>query len=191
MNDVEKLLPIQNAEAVQSLFHILHDPKGYYDHIRRYSTAVILASVFAQRGAEFAAPVVQALYDVQDRFTAILEPGAAPPVDAFPFLQHLPEFMCSWKRQAKAIRRDQNRLYFALLDDTRKKMKDGETECFLSKLIRDKEKLNLDYEHLAYLGGILVCGFASCMSRNFADESFRWRLVLTQLLQPYLLSCWH
>jgi cytochrome P450 len=170
VNEVDKLLPIQNAEAVQTLFHLLQDPEGYYDHIRRYSTAVILASVYGQRGAEFKSPKVQALYNVQDRFTAILEPGAAPPVDAFPFLQYLPEFMCGWKKEAKSIRKDQSSLYFSLLGETKQKIASENIECFLKKLLRDQEKLKLDDEHVAYLGGILVCKSSSYTPRNIADH---------------------
>lgn len=158
VNAVDNMLPIQNAESLQTLFQLLHDPEGYYDHIRRYSTAVILASVFGQRGARFDSPKVQALYHAQDRFTAILEPGATPPVDAFPFLKYLPEFMCAWKREARSIRQEQRTLYFNLLDETKEKIKSGGVDCFMSKLLREQEKNRLDDEHLAYLGGILVSG---------------------------------
>jgi len=78
------LLPIQNAEATQTMFQLVQDPESYFYHIRRYSTAVILASV-------------QALYDAQNQFMAILEQGATPPVDFFPFLKNLPDFRCSWR----------------------------------------------------------------------------------------------
>jgi hypothetical protein len=82
---------------------MIRDPGRYYEHIQRYTTAVILASVFEQRGENFNSPNIQALYDVQNRFTALLEPGAAPPVDGLTFLQYLPEFMAPWKRNAKKI----------------------------------------------------------------------------------------
>ena len=107
VNAVNKLLPIQNAEASQTMFQLLQDPQDYYDRIRRYSTAVILASVYGQRGARFETPKVQALYHAQDQFTALLEPGATPPVAAFPFLKWLPEFLASWKTKAKEIREEQ------------------------------------------------------------------------------------
>lgn len=154
---VDNLLPIQNAEATQTMMQLLEDPAGYYDHIRRYSTAVILSSVFGQRGARFDSPKVQALYHVQDQFTAILEQGATPPVDAFPFLQYLPEFMCSWKSKAKEIRKLQRSLYFDLLKETKARMGSGRGDCFMQRVLKDQDKNKLDDEHVAYLGGILVC----------------------------------
>ena len=151
------MLPIQNAEATQTVYDLLCDPSGYYKHIQRYTTAVILASVFGQRGEEFETAKVQALYDVQNRFTALLEPGATPPVDALPFLKYLPEFAAPWKVAARNIRRDQRALYFQLMDETRKRMDQGQsTDCFMEKLIQNQEKNGLDDEHVAYVGGILM-----------------------------------
>jgi hypothetical protein len=109
---VDTMMPIQNAEALQILHHLLTEPEGYYDHFRRYSTAVILASVFGQREDRFESPKIQTLYSSQDRFTKLLEPGATPPVDAFRFLRYLPEFMCSWKREVKYLRKIEQSMYY-------------------------------------------------------------------------------
>ena len=61
VNAVDKLLPIQNAEAIETILQLIQDPEGYYNHIRRYPTAIILASVPGQRGARFDSPKAQAL----------------------------------------------------------------------------------------------------------------------------------
>ena len=139
------------------MFQLLVDPEGYYDHIRRSSTAVILESVFDQRGPSFKSPKVQALYHAQDQFTAILEQGATPPVEVFPFLKALPEFMAPWKTWARRIREEQRTLYFKLLNETRSQVIKGRsTGCFMESLLKEQEKSGLDDEHIAYLGGILV-----------------------------------
>jgi cytochrome P450 len=154
---VDALYPIQTAEATQTMCQLLDDPAGYYDHIRRYTTAVILASVFGQRGESFQSSKVQALYHAQDRFTAILEPGATPPVDAFPFLKAIPEFLSPWRKEAKEIRQEQSSLYHKLLDETRERIRKGNsTSCFMEKIMDDQEKSGFSDEQVAYLGGILV-----------------------------------
>lgn len=150
------MLPIQNAEATQTVYDLLCNPAGYYEYIQRYTTAVILASVFGQRGETFESPKVQALYNVQNRFTGLLEPGATPPVDALPFLKYLPEFMAPWKVAARDIRRDQRALYFQLMGETKERMSKGSTGCFMEKLFHNQEKSGLDEEHVAYIGGILM-----------------------------------
>ena len=165
VNAVNNILPIQNAEATQTMLQLVQDPNGYYDHIRRYSTAVILASVYGQRGARFDSPKIQALYHAQDQFTSILEPGATPPVDAFPFLKSLPEFMASWKTKAKTIQKEQKTLYFSLLRETRDRMAKGSSpDCFMRLLLEQTQvSQEMDENHVAYLGGILV----SIYSRTF------------------------
>ncbi|KAL4745807.1 cytochrome P450 [Aspergillus terricola var. indicus] len=77
--ELATILPSQQAEAVQTAYDFVRDPGRCYEHIERYTTAVILASVIGQRGENFESPNIQALYDVQNRFTALLEPGAALP----------------------------------------------------------------------------------------------------------------
>ncbi|KAK9783103.1 putative Cytochrome P450 [Seiridium cardinale] len=157
VNVVDRLLPLQEAEATQTMLQLVQDPQGYYDHIRRYTTAVILASVYGQRGARFDSPNVQALYHAQDQFTALLEQGATPPVDEYPFLKMLPDFLASWKRWAKAVREEQSSLYLRLLRETRKRLEAGKGgDCFLRSMLQDQEKNDMDDEHIAYLAGNLM-----------------------------------
>lgn len=154
---VNQLLPIQNAEAVQTMHQLIKDPQNYYNHIRRYSTAVILSSVFGQRGATFDSPKVQALYHAQEQFTSILAPGATPPVDAFPWLKFIPRPFAGWKRWAEDIRAEQRRLYYSLVQETKEKVSRGTgTDSFIERLMMDQKRLGLGDEHVAYLGGILV-----------------------------------
>ncbi|KAJ5305888.1 hypothetical protein N7508_004903 [Penicillium antarcticum] len=154
---VDALHPLQVAESTQTMCDLLDEPSNYYDHIRRYSTAVILASVFGQRGASFQSPKVQALYRVEDRFTVILEPGATPPVDAFGFLKYIPEFLSPWKIEAREIRKEQSLLYHTLLNETKDRIQRKiSPPCFMQKVIEDQEKNNFTPEQMAYLGGITM-----------------------------------
>lgn len=157
MKAVDEVLPIQNAEAAQTLHQILTTPEDWYDHIRLYSTAVILASGFGLRAASFDSPRVKALYHVQDQLTQITEIGATPPVDIFPFLKYLPDFLCPWRKWARDIRKEHQALWFDLMRDSKRHMqKTDAPECFLSRMVKDQEKSGLDDEHIAYLGGTLV-----------------------------------
>jgi cytochrome P450 len=154
---VDKFLDLQDAEACQTLHDLVQTPQDYYDHLRRYSSAVILAAAFGQRGATFTSDKVQALYHAQSQFTRIIEPGATPPVDAFPILKYLPEFLAWWKRKAKSIRAEQRALYFALLEETKAKMARGvASNCFLASLIDEQDETQFSDEDIAYIGGILV-----------------------------------
>lgn len=132
-------------------------PERCFTHIRRYSTAVILASVFGQRGASYEAPKVKALYHAQEQFTEILASGATPPVDPFPFLKYMPTFLAPYKRWAAEIRQEQRTLYSNLLNETvAGARKQDRIPCFMDKLLEGKEKSGLDDEQIVYTGGILV-----------------------------------
>lgn len=158
---VRSLQPLQVAESTVTIHQLAQSPAKYYDHIRRYSTGVILSSVFGVRGPEFDHPNVTRLYHVQDQFTAILETGAAPPVDIFPFLKRLPDFISPWRRWALQIRKEQRQLYLELLQDVKDRRARGvRRNCFMDQLLDEslREKYELDDEHIAYIGGVLMEG---------------------------------
>ena len=157
---IQSIVPIQEAEATQSLYQILNDPSRYYQYVRRYSAAVVLASVYGQRASDPGSPKIQAIYSIMERFLALMEPGATPPVDMLPFLQYLPDFMSPWKRTAKAIRRDEKKLYQDLIDETRSKMHKGKSfDCFLIHMFEDQKRHGMSDEWLGYTAGLFVSGF--------------------------------
>ena len=178
------------------MFELLQSPGDCYNHIRRYSTAVILASVFGQRGPNFESPKVQALYHAQEQFTEILALGATSLVDAVPFLKYMPAFVSGWRARAKQIRQEQSSLYLGLLQETKDRISHKKTTaCFLERVLKDQEKKGLDDEHIAYLGGSLVRAPSyllnhlntvhQCHScQTTLTASIRWRLVLTPHYQP-------
>lgn len=161
INAVTSLQKLQAAEAALTLQQLSRTPKDYYDHIRRYSTAVILSSVFGVRGPEFSHPNIQRLYHVQDQFTAILETGATPPVDIFPVFKSLPAFLAPWKKWALSIRAEQRQLYFELFQNVKDRLQKGiQRNCFMDEMLEESKraKYALDDEHIAYIGGVLMEG---------------------------------
>lgn len=85
-SSIQTIVPIQEAEATQTLFQIMNNPEMDYEYIRRYSTAVVLASVYGQRASDFQSPKVQQIYSIMERFLTLMEPGATPPVDVITIL---------------------------------------------------------------------------------------------------------
>ncbi|KIW98759.1 uncharacterized protein Z519_00422 [Cladophialophora bantiana CBS 173.52] len=150
---VDGPLPVQEAKASQTVYELMTSPEKCFTHIRRYSAAVILASVFGQRSASYEAPKVQALYHAQEQFTEILAPGATPPMDPFPFLRYMPTFLAPYKRWAANIRQEQRTLYSGLLNETKARTrKQDKIPCFMDKLLEGKEKSGLDDEQIVYTG---------------------------------------
>jgi cytochrome P450 len=173
---VDSLLPIQDAESTLTLLGIIKTPDRYYGHIRRLSTAIILASVFGERGKDFTSRKVQELYRVQDEFTAILEPGATPPVDIFPILKLAPEWMAGWKRWANKVGRDQRGLYMRWLEEAKERFAHGGPDCYLKTVVKEQEKFCLNDMEMAYIGG------------SFVSIRYLFALILGQFLSQQLVS---
>ena len=180
---VDKLVPIQTAEASHTLHDLLslsqstdtsvsktvnEDEGNYYNNVRRFGSAVVLASVFGQRAKSFFTPRVQDLFRVQDQFSRIGEVGATPPVDAFPFLRYMPGWIIGgpWKEKARAVKKAHHALYFDLVKDTRERRGSGVGKGgFMAKLLDalDEGESVLTAERIAYLGGTLVGFLSACV----------------------------
>ena len=118
------------------------------------------------------------------RFLALMEPGATPPVDMITFLQYLPDSMSWWKREAKAIRRDQLQLYTELVNETKAKMRRGRCpDCFLTRLIEDQKRHSISDEWLGYIAGLFVSNLlrikVACTASLTKHTRFHTRYGLT------------
>ncbi|KAE8347387.1 hypothetical protein BDV24DRAFT_173253 [Aspergillus arachidicola] len=159
ISTVQTLRTLQKNEATQTMKDLCDTPERFSQHIRRYATGVILSSVFGMRAESFDDPNVKEIYRVQDQFSEILEPGNTPPVDAFPLLKYVPTSLAGWKQRAAAVYKGQHDLYHGLLSGTKRRISNtGYVNCFMDRLLSDEEmaKHNLDDEHLAFLGGVMM-----------------------------------
>ncbi|KAL1969797.1 hypothetical protein VTN77DRAFT_7306 [Rasamsonia byssochlamydoides] len=82
--------PQQEAEAIIALNDFLCTPERFYNHIRRVTASTVSILVFGQRGATSDSFWASTVCAVLKTFTEILEPGASPPFDQFPFLKQIP-----------------------------------------------------------------------------------------------------
>src|SRR5437868_4299243 len=84
-------------------------------------------------------------YEMEERWTALLEPGAHPPVDLVPGLRYIPERWAPWKSECREVRRMQEKLYIGLLSHSEARLERGE-ECgsFVESLLQRKKDLQLD-----------------------------------------------
>ncbi len=159
VSSVDSLLPLQTAEATKTVNDIVNDPEGYYEHLRRFPSGVMMASTYGKRGKSFADKDIQDLYAMLHDFTTILAPGVMPPADEFPILKYVPDWMAGWKRRARAVGRGQMELYRKLLEESRRRLEKGELrDCFVKTALREQKegKSDLNEAQMAYIGGIFV-----------------------------------
>jgi len=64
------------------------------------------------------------------------------PVEVMPWLDHLPDFMSSWRVMSKKLYLDTIKLYSGLAKDVRRKIKEGTAEQCLCQELWDEQKQN-------------------------------------------------
>ncbi|KIW91638.1 uncharacterized protein Z519_07606 [Cladophialophora bantiana CBS 173.52] len=154
---IESIIPLQQAESSQTMYDIMQTPEQWFEHLRRYAAAVILEAVYGQRGATYDDPKITGFFEIEMAFAEIMAAGATPPVDAFPFLKHIPSFLAHYKSLAVAVGNKQKAFYNALFDKTKARMERGDTApCYMQKLLEGSLQSGLSHDQLVYVGGILL-----------------------------------
>ncbi|KAL1753471.1 cytochrome P450 [Schizophyllum commune] len=152
---VKNYLPIQEAESTQLQFDLLTSPEKFYGHIERFGISIVMSIVYGKRAPRIDAPIASAFVHENDRWSALLMPGATPPVDALPILKYLPEFLAPWKKETREIRALQRELYCGIFDECKKRVEAGDANFFMAEVIKEQETNGLTREQASLLGGAL------------------------------------
>lgn len=102
------------------------------------------------------------LYTVLDNISEIFEMGATPPVDIFPFLSWIPEFIFNnWKSRSAALAQRLDSLYNPLVDrvlSRREGARSKRGENYLDMIFDQQEKLQLTRHEIDLMLGNLLEG---------------------------------
>jgi hypothetical protein len=96
----------------------LRSKQSFYIDIQRYSISVIYSVLHGRCVPQYETEEITGYIAVMHEWSALLEPGAVPPVDAIPILKHIPERWAKWKRDCKRVRDLQRARYFRLVEET-------------------------------------------------------------------------
>ena len=109
-------LPVQDAEANQLLYDMLHDPDNHMLHPNRFSNSIACSTLWGVRSPTIDTPHMKRLYDLMENWSVVMEPGNTPPVDIFPFLHWIPEAVFDrWRSRASDVGDEMNGLYSDML----------------------------------------------------------------------------
>ncbi|KAK5451326.1 hypothetical protein LTS15_008090 [Exophiala xenobiotica] len=158
----EKHFKVQEAEATMLMADLLNDPKGFYNHIRRYTASVASVLIFGSRGATFDSFWAHGVYDVMSKWTEAMEPGANPPVDEYPFLQWVPRCLAPWKRRAILAGQTMDKVWGEAVNRVQKRRSRGlRRDCITDTLLDEwKDDMPLSQHSFNNLVGELVEGAA-------------------------------
>jgi hypothetical protein len=175
-----ELVSIQDAESTQMMWELLSLGGGdeaaaltaWRRYVLRYFGAVITASVFGVRGKDSdPQSTIGKFFSIQDEWAGILDQGQTPPVDVFPWLNYVPDFLTPWKgwrERADSLKTRQRAFYRELLEQADVRMKSGKSDYFIGQLITDqtaaveagRDKDAYTQLELDYIGGFLMEGGA-------------------------------
>lgn len=102
---------LQEAESVQLLYECLHMPERFMDHPLRYTASVVTCLTYGIRCEKFEDPGVHGVERLMRFGGSIYVPGGRPPIVAFPWLNHLPEFIFPWRAKTHRLGQMMERLY--------------------------------------------------------------------------------
>jgi cytochrome P450 len=100
------------------------------------------------------------LYEALEHFTHMMEFGAMPPVDFYPFLKYIPQqLLGNWVSRANSVHHEIHGVYGDLIEAVRqRRQKQGRQNSFIDNVLDRQEKLNLTEHQLWLLGGVAVDG---------------------------------
>ncbi|KAK4150414.1 putative cytochrome P450 oxidoreductase [Chaetomidium leptoderma] len=174
---------IQEAEATVLMNDLLETPDNFFDHIRRYTASVATCITHGFRAPTFDSFWGHGVYDVMDRSSVVMEPGANPPVDEFPFLRYIPKQFAFWKRRAGEAGDTMDAVWAKarrLVDERR--AKGDRRECILDNILDQYQKKEspFDAHALNNLLGEMIEGGADTTSSQLLT------LILAFALYPHV-----
>ena len=100
------------------------------------------------------------LYELMEHWSKVLEIGATPPVDFYPFLKWVPErFLGNWVSRATQVKNEMDTLYRDLVEEVVKRRDAiGPRASFTDKLLENQEKYQLEPHQLHFLSGVVLEG---------------------------------
>ncbi|KAK5069485.1 hypothetical protein LTR64_008166 [Lithohypha guttulata] len=159
-------LPVQNAEAVQFLYDMMHSPQDHMMHPKRFSNSIACSTIWGIRSPTIDTLHMTRLYDLMENWSVVMEPGNTPPVDIFPFLHYVPESLFGrWRSRASNVGDEMNGLYSDMLQRLEaRREKTGTQGSFMDRVLDQTEKLELTRHQTWFLGGTMMEGASDTSS---------------------------
>ncbi|KAJ7810305.1 cytochrome P450 [Mycena olivaceomarginata] len=108
-------LPIQQAEATQLMFDLVHSPTDFFPLTFRYSNSLITAILAGIRSPRHDSPLVTIVHRMMHKWSSLAEPASQPPLDLIPLLRYVPSRWAPWKVAAHRLHSIQQNIYNAII----------------------------------------------------------------------------
>jgi cytochrome P450 len=120
----------------------------------------MIGAVFGVRTPSYDTPHMTKLYALMENWSKVMETGATPPIDIYPFLKLIPQrFLGKWVSRATEVREEMDALYGDVVRHViRRQETVGSKSSFMDRVLEKKDKLGLSMHELYFLGGVAMEG---------------------------------
>ncbi|OAG35989.1 hypothetical protein AYO21_09849 [Fonsecaea monophora] len=182
----ERVAPVQDAEVTVLLNDLIQKPEDFYNHMKRLTSSIACILVFGHRALSYEDFWGHCVYDALDKVLLTSSTTARYPLDEFPVLKYLPEFLCPWKTRAKYAGTVMHNIWSEARRRVDERRKRGDIRTSLGSLA---DKLLDEYtekgsplskQELDHFFGLLVEGGAETTSSTMLT------LVLCLAMNPHV-----
>ncbi|KAJ8507836.1 hypothetical protein ONZ45_g9819 [Pleurotus djamor] len=168
-NVAKQYYPLQETETAILIDELIREPKQFDNHLRRASTSLVLAIIYGLPPMlDSSDPVIMRVNHFTERALAAAIPGAYL-VEYFTWMEHLPRWMCAWRRYAEDCFKRDSILFENLFADVYKRLKSGsQPPSVASTIIQEQEKKNLSDTEAAWVSAALYAAGAETTSGQMA-----------------------
>ncbi|KAK4212170.1 cytochrome P450 [Rhypophila decipiens] len=166
----EQIKSLVDAEQVQMMRDFLVKPENHMRHTKRTSNSIIMSLVFGIRTDSDQTPHMKELYAVMERWSEVMEVGATPPVDIFPFLKYAPESLFNnWVQRSLDVGNRMKSLYSSMKAQVIARRASGSQKVptFMDQVLDSnniKSQTPLTENQRDFIGGVLMEGGSDTVS---------------------------
>ena len=148
--------PSQDLESRRYLYDLLTEPANFWNHVKRYSTSVIMYATYGRRVIKVNVPVLKDIYTETGIFAECF--GQLHLVDQYPILERLPISLQWWRKKYEPYHQKELQLWLGLWKALKNQMANGiRTGCFAEKFMEnDYPKMGISENQAAYVAGTMI-----------------------------------
>ncbi|KIW12380.1 hypothetical protein PV08_09657 [Exophiala spinifera] len=156
IKSADAMKPSSSLESHRYLLDVLQDPDNFLSHVKRYTSSVIMFSIYGRRVLDLNDPVLGAIYDELSHFSEAA--GQIHNVDKYPVLEYLPRALQWWRPKWEAYHQKEVELWMGLWNDLKKQLNAGvRTGCFAEKFQEeDYLAMGISEVQAAYVAGSMI-----------------------------------
>ncbi|KAL6250787.1 hypothetical protein RBB50_003090 [Rhinocladiella similis] len=156
IKSADAMKPSSSLESHRYLLDVLQDPENFLKHVKRYTSSVIMFSIYGRRVLDLNDPVLGAIYDELSHFSEAS--SRIHTVDKYPILEYLPKALQWWRPKWEAYHQQEVDLWMGLWNDLKRRLAAGiRTGCFAEKFQEeDYLAMGISEVQAAYVAGSMI-----------------------------------